>query len=105
MDTKAVYTQRQRVRGARETFKELFGYYPFTKKQKKLLLALTSFNPTPTLKLQKETKSVSIKSLIRDTNNRLKRNKLKDRIRIISCHNTSGLKGYYRLLFSPFATE
>lgn len=105
MDTKIVYTYRQRIWGARQTFRELFEYYRFTKKQKQLLFTLTTFNPTPTSKLQEKTRSKSVKSLIRDTNKRLKGNHLDDKIRIVSCFKSSGLKSYYRLIFKPFVTE
>lgn len=105
MDTKIVYTYRQRIWGARQTFKELFEYYRFTKKQKQLLLTLTTFNPTPTSKLQEKTHSKSVKSLIRDTSKRLKGNRLDNKIRIVSCFKSLGLKSYYRLIFKPFVTE
>jgi len=99
------YNMKTRSKGARELLEDLYKFNPFTKKQKKILLALTTFNPISIRKLEEKTKSKNIKSLVRDTNIRIKRNHLDDRIKIVSCYNALGEKGHYILIFKPFLSK
>lgn len=101
--TKVHYTFKQRSRGARELLEDIFNNYPFTKKQKKLLIALTTFKPTSVTELESKTKSNNIKSLVRDTNIRLRKNRYGEQIKIVSCFETLKIKGHYRLVFKPFS--
>lgn len=103
MHTEVKYTFRQRTRGAKELLHDLFIYNPFTKKQKKLLLMLTTFKPFSTFKLKEKIKSRNIKSLVRDTNGRLRKNYFGRQIKIVSCYKDLGLKETYRLILPPFS--
>lgn len=98
------HSPRERAQIAKIELKSFFEYRKFTKKQKKLLLALTILKPVSIIKLEIITKSKNIKSLVRDTNKRLKRNKFYPQMRVVSCYNKfNKLKGYYYLIFSPLS--
>lgn len=68
-----------------------------TKKQIKLLRALSTLNDVSVKDLERKTKSTNIKSLVRDTNIRIHKLLPKEALQIVSSYRERALKGYYRL--------
>lgn len=92
--------EQENIKRRRIMLKNITKDFPFSIKQKKLILSLISLKPISKIILEKRTGTDNLTALVRDTNKRLKGYKLDSIFKIQSLYRKKRIKNKYQIEIS-----